>query len=463
METNTKKKIGLLGCIGTGIGAIIGSGIFGSLPTVINDIGTGIVLALLATIVYTLAKTIPNVYLSSVTPASGSFFIAPTKLIHPAVGVFMAAQNLLQPVLISVFAVLFGDYFVALFPVLEGYKTLISIVILLIYTGIAWQGNHTFAFVNNIMVIVLMVAMGCYIFIGMPSIDTSRLTLGEIFSPGVKLTSFAAAVGVLASSLSGGSAVSQIADDVKNPNRNIPLALLLSPTIVAFIYIAMGVVTIGCMPAGELTTLSEVGKTFLPSGLLTFFIVGGPLFGVLTSMVPVIMLTCAQIQAAADNDLFPAFVAKKNKNGVSPVILGFVMLFSIGCVATGSSFGVLMTVFSFVNALSDIVLCMVPFFLKKKYPHACNHSTFKMAIGLVYALSAFAFIVAAYLAHAMISTLGMTVWLMILGAVVLFVIYILIRIAYLKKHGRDLIAELKQPYEPWEARERECKALDEVK
>ena len=74
METNTKKKIGLLGCIGTGIGAIIGSGIFGSLPTVINDIGTGIVLALLATIVYTLAKTIPNVYLSSVAPASGSFF-----------------------------------------------------------------------------------------------------------------------------------------------------------------------------------------------------------------------------------------------------------------------------------------------------------------------------------------------------------------------------------------------------
>ena len=143
---------------------------------------------------------------------------------------------------------------------------------------------------------------------------------------------------------------------------------------------------------------SEVGKIFLPSGLLTFFIVGGPLFGVLTSMVPVIMLTCAQIQAAADNDLFPGFVAKKNKNGVSPVILCFVMLFSIACVATGSSFGVLMTVFSFVNALSDIVLCMVPFFLKKKYPHACNHSTFRMAIGLVYALSAFAFIVAAYLA-----------------------------------------------------------------
>ena len=55
-----------------------------------------------------------------------------------------------------------------------------------------------------------------------------------------------------------------------------------------------------------------------------------------------------------------------------------------------------------------------------------------------------------------------TFWIL-LEQMELFVIYILIRIAYLKKHGRDLIAELKQPYEPWEARERECKALDEVK
>lgn len=48
------------------------------------------------------------------------------------------------------------------------------------------------------------------------------------------------------------------------------------------------------------------------------------------------------------------------------------MLFAIICVLTGSSFGVLMTVFSAVNALSDIPTCIVPFFLKKKYPHACK-------------------------------------------------------------------------------------------
>ena len=73
METNTKKKIGLLGCIGTGIGAIIGSGIFGSLPTVINDIGTGIVLALLAKIVYTLAGKL--FYRTDKTDPSGGWSV----------------------------------------------------------------------------------------------------------------------------------------------------------------------------------------------------------------------------------------------------------------------------------------------------------------------------------------------------------------------------------------------------
>ena len=57
----------------------------------------------------------------------------------------------------------------------------------------------------------------------------------------------------------------------------------------------------------------------------------------------------------------------------------------------------------------------------------------------------------------------MTTFEILLQQIGLFVIYILVRISYLKKHGRNLIAELKQPYEPWEIRERECKAMDEGK
>ena len=49
-QKSTAKKLGLLGCVSTGVGAIVGSGIFGSLPTVINDIGPGVILALIGAV-----------------------------------------------------------------------------------------------------------------------------------------------------------------------------------------------------------------------------------------------------------------------------------------------------------------------------------------------------------------------------------------------------------------------------
>ena len=168
------------------------------------------------------------------------------------------------------------------------------------------------------MVGVLMVAIAVYVCVGLPNMNPGQLVLADMFSSGTKLTTLGSGIAVLSSSLSGGTSISQIADDMKNSRRNIPLAILLAPVVVAVIYILMAVVTLGAMPEGQLTTLSEVAKGFLPPALVTFFIVGGPLCGVLTSMVPVIMMTCSQIQATAETGLFPAVAAKKNKHGISP-------------------------------------------------------------------------------------------------------------------------------------------------
>ena len=81
----------------------------------------------------------------------------------------------------------------------------------------------------------------------------------------------------------------------------------------------------------------------------------------------------------------------------------------------------------------------------------------------MYILSAFATCVAAYLAYAALATLDATVWILIAVFAVVFVIYVFLRLTYLKKNGRDLIAELKAPFEPWEKREAECKEMDAAK
>ena len=99
--------------------------------------------------------------------------------------------------------------------------------------------------------------------------------------------------------------------------------------------------------------------------------------------------------------------------GAGIVVLVFVMLFAIVITSTGATFGVLMTLFSFANCLGDIVLCIIPFFLRKKYPHACRHAGFTMPLWVLYAMSVFAIVVAAYLSYSALLTLGATVWLLL--------------------------------------------------
>ena len=62
--------------------------------------------------------------------------------------------------------------------------------------------------------------------------------------------------------------------------------------------------------------------------------------------------------------------------------------------------------------------------------------------------------------HSALLTLGATVWLLLAVFAMVFVAYVLLRIAYLKRQGRDLMAELKAPYAPFEEREAECAAMD---
>ncbi|MCC8061602.1 MAG: APC family permease [Clostridiales bacterium] len=455
----TIKKIGLLSCISTAVGAIVGSGIFGALPEGINRVGAGVLPALLVAVIYVIFTMFPNVFASSVIPTTGSFFLYSTKLIHPFFGLWVTLQGLLQPVLIAMYAVAFAEYFVVLFPALAGYKMLISIVLLLFFAVLAWLGNHTFASVTNIMVVVMLLAIAAYVFIGIPNIDLEKIAFGDVLRSGTSLTAFAATIGLFSTTLSGAHNISQIADDIKNPQRNIPLTLILAPIIVCIIYALMTVVTLSVKPEGELANLAEVGERFLSPGLLTFFIIGGPLCGILTSIVPVIMMSCALIQTSAENGVFPKELAKRNKYGVPGPILVFVIVFSAILVSTGSSFGELMSLFSFVNTACAIPTCLVPFFLRRRYPNACAHAGLKLNINLVYALSIFSLIASIYLAITMFITLELISWI-IVGVVVLgTAIYFFSRVAYIKSKGGDLLQELRAPYEPWEKRERDCQAM----
>lgn len=453
-EKMDKKKIGLMGALLMGIGCIVGSGIFGTLPTVANEYGSGVVWALLGAAFVVVLRAISMTYTSAAVPVSGAQFMWASKLMHPYVGVFVSLSALLLPTMVSLFGVLFAMYFQPLFPTLAVNSTVVAVVLLLVFTVVAWFGNKTVVDVSNIMVALLMIAIALYVILGLPHIDAANVTFMDIVKPGISVSTLAAAVGVLTSSLSGASSVAQVADDIKNPGRTVPFVLVACPVIVAVVYILMAVVTIGVVPAAEVESLSDVASHFMAPGLLTFFIVGGPICGIITSLVPVALACVALVEASAKAKVFPEVLARKNKYGVAYWSLFLVMGIAIAICATGATFGVVMTVFSFCNTLSELPNMISPIFAYRKYPKCCDNSVFRINHRVAAGLAVLVFCIGIYLCVQMAATLDIKAVIGIIAVYVVGYIYFFIRKSYLLKKGTDIVVEMREPFAPWEEKEK---------
>lgn len=454
MEQKEKKKIGLIGAILMGIGCIVGSGIFGTMPTVAAEYGPAIVYALLGAAVVVILRAMSLLYTSAALPTTAAQFVWASKLFHPAVGAFISINSLLMPTMVSLFGVLFADYFLQLFPGIGLSGNAAAVILLVVFAIVAWFGNKTSVTVSNIMVVLLLIAIFLYIALGIPNIDSDNITFGEIIRPGIGLSTIAAAIGVLTSSLSGASSVAQLANDIKRPERNVPIALALCPLFVAVVYILMAVVTIGVVPYAEVKTLADVASNFMSPALLTFFIVGGPICGIITSLVPVALACVALVEYSARMKVFPEVLAKRNKHGTAYWSLVVVMGIAIAICATGATFGVIMTIFSFCNTFSEIPNTLTPILAHRKYPKTCDNSPAKMPYPLAFVIAIVTALICAYLSVEMLLTLDLGAIIGIIAVYVIGFIYFFFRVKYLKGKGVDLIAEMRAPYEPWEEKER---------
>lgn len=450
---SNRKKISLIGAILMGIGCIVGSGIFGTLPTVAATYGPGVVWALLGAAFVVVLRAFSIMYTTAALPSSASQFMWATKLFHPYVGVFISLSSILMPTMVSLFGVLFAMYVQPLFPDVEINTTAAAVAILVVFTVIAWFGNKTTVAISNVMVTLLIIAIALYVFLGLPNIEADNVTFGEIIRPGIGLSGLAAAVGVLTSSLSGAGSVAQIADDIENPGRTVPIAIVICPIVVAVVYILMAVVTIGVIPSAEVESLSQVASHFMSPALLTFFIVGGPICGIITSLVPVALACVALFDFSAHNKVFPEALSRQNRHGIAYPSLFIVMAIAIGICATGATFGVVMTIFSFCNTLAELPNTLSPIFAHRKYPKCCENSSVRMSYGVARILAVITCGICIYLCIQMAKTLSIAAVGGIIAVYVIGFVYFFFRVRYLKGKKVDLIDEMKQPYEPWEMKE----------
>lgn len=450
-----KQKMNLVSCILMGIGSIIGASVFATTPIAIKIVGgNGIVIGFLLASILVFLRTIPELLLCAALPANGGSYMYLTRLVHPLAGALDAFNQLMVGVLkIATMALTFATYFHMLVPSLDARITAALCVI--VFTIISCFGIRFSAMVQNVCVAILMVALGIYIVGGF---GAATVSFAEVITTTVEFSALWAAMGIMHGSLIGANVLVYSAEDIENPGRNIPIAFLISTVLTAALYAMIGYVAVGVMPQWyEIDNLATVAEKFMSPGMLLFFITGGALLAIVTSINSAMMMFSRINFAAARDGLFPTIISKMNKYHAPVYALILNAVIAIGFILSGYDLEDVVKITTIPGLLLMPIIFVSVFRINKKYPNAYKKSYIKTPHVLNCVMTVISGVVCISLGYYVLFQMAPRNWITMIVYYTLAVIYTCFRVKRMKqKEGVNLLEKMSAPYEPWEELERKA-------
>ena len=187
---------------------------------------------------------------------------------------------------------------------------------------------------------------------------------------------FCQAAAILTFACGGAQNLINLSAEAKNPTKDIPFVIIVATSFVAIFYVFMAVVATGVIPIAEVgEDLSVVAAKILPGPLYVFFMVGGAMFALLTTLnAQLSACTKPLLQGCADG-WFPEKFAAVNKRFKTPhnIILLFYVIGLLPLVF-GFSMNTISGTAVFSNSIIDILIAAFVFRLPKILPNEWNAS-----------------------------------------------------------------------------------------
>lgn len=424
METK-QNQMGFFGLLTMGIGYIIGSGVFTMLPAVIGLTGRSVCFSMLLGAVISIASVIPTMFLSSVADLQGGAYSQNLALFPKVVaGVFGIMQTIAYLGFAGI-ALGLASYTLQMIPGLSAMSKLVAMLYLVLFFLLGIKGITLTSKLQSIMVVVLLVALGIYIFGGLPRVQPGFFSQEGFFAGGAK--GFLSATALLSMSSMGASAMINFTSVTKNPKRTIPLAMIASTGIVAVFYFLLAVVTGGIIPVEQVAgkNLGVVAETFMAQPIYLFFMVGGALFALGTTLnANIAAIPYPWLKMAEDGWLPKVLLKKDAKFGYPYVLMG--IIFVIGAVLPivfGLDIATIASLFSFPSFVVMTLVALSAMRIPKLFPERWKTSVFHVPLPLFYFLMALAACAAGFLAYSYIDFLTRKTLLLALAVLAVLVLY----------------------------------------
>lgn len=360
-----KRELTLFDAAAIDIGAIIGAGIFVVIGVAASVAGAGLIISMLIAGFIAYLTALSYAELSKKIPKEGGEYqFAYQTISHEAGfvdGVLWSISTIISG---AVVASGFAKYFVVLFPGLP--EKLIAMGVIFVFAVVNILGLKRSSIINQALVVAKIGILLFFILYGIN--DVSRANFQNLAPYGWE--GILEGAGIIFFAFAGFGRVATVAEEVIEPRKNIPKAILLALTVCTLLYFLTGFVTVGLLGWGQVASSSApIAEAISKAGnsYAVILVAIGALAATSSVLLTQILGISRIVFSMARNKQMPGIFSKINPTFNTPVNAIVLAAVSMAILAYFINFKQIIQMSSF-GLLSYYAITNVSAMLMKKDP-----------------------------------------------------------------------------------------------
>ena len=337
-----KRELGIGGATMMGLGSMVGTGVFVSIGIAAGVAGPTVILAIVIAAAVATCNALSSAQLAASHAVSGGTYEYGYRYLNPALGFTAGWMFLCAKTASAATAALgFGGYLLRLIGADLVLMPWLAVGAVVMFTLLVLGGIRRSSWMNILIVTITLTVLGAFVLFGLPTaIEGGAENLTPIL-PGNEsggLQAFLYATALMFVAYTGYGRIATLGEEVKEPRRTIPKAIVVTLIVTAILYILVAIVAIGSFgadrfadaPGAQATPLQLAARAMDRPWLAGLVAVGAvtAMLGVLLNLI--IGLSRVVLAMGRRGDLPPLF-ARLSRDGTAPAAA--VML--VGAIVAG--------------------------------------------------------------------------------------------------------------------------------
>ena len=332
MSKDLRRVLGFWDSVATGLAAMIGAGIF-----VVSGIGTriagsAVIAAFIIAGVVALFNALSSSELAAAIPREGGTYEYARRLLSPKVG-FMAGWFFVSSKMLesATIALAFGAY---ISLVLNFDPRLFGVMAVLALTLINVLGIRASTDASKIMTVIKVGVLAAFAFFGLSAVKAANFVP---FAPS-GLQGVLTASAIVFFAYTGYARIATLGEEIKEPRKTIPKAILVSLAITIVVYVSVvtvGIGLVGVQKFGGSDSPIAAAASVLGGSVWVALVIFGAAVATLSVLLSDLLSSSRTVFAMARNTDFPQVLSQmRNVNPVNSVIVTSAVVLAL--VLTGS-------------------------------------------------------------------------------------------------------------------------------